>query len=113
MGVGRAMNSLFHSLNILDVEVRDRFSQWFSFHLSNFGYQWPWKNWAFVTPLPVWSPQRIFLHDTLCRCVRLCFWEKIKETLPEDVASLLPPPPLPNFKYSAKKQNDKKDEEGK
>lgn len=104
--VGRAIHGLFMSIDVLDCEIRDRFSQWFSFHLSNFGFQWPWKNWAFVLNQPAESPQRVFLHDSLSRCVRLSFWEKIKETLPENVLPLMTLQPIPNFKYASAIEGD-------
>lgn len=34
----------------LDVACRDRFSEWFSLHLSNFAFVWPWMNWSDVLP---------------------------------------------------------------
>ena len=39
----------FSRLDTLDVELQDRLAQWFSFHLANFSYQWPWKSWFVLT----------------------------------------------------------------
>lgn len=45
--VGRAVRKLFSLLGSdgLDVEVTRRASEWFATHLSNFGFQWMWKEW--------------------------------------------------------------------
>ena len=45
--VGRAVRKLFSMLGSvgLDVEVVRRASEWFAVHLSNFGFQWMWKEW--------------------------------------------------------------------
>jgi len=45
--VGRAVRKLFSMFGRdgLDVEVAKRASEWFAVHLSNFGFQWMWKEW--------------------------------------------------------------------
>ena len=45
--VGRAVRKIFSLLGAegLDVEVGRRISEWFATHLSNFGFQWMWKEW--------------------------------------------------------------------
>ena len=44
--VGKSIRKLYSLLNDgLDVEVARRFSEWFSIHMSNFGYQWVWNEW--------------------------------------------------------------------
>ena len=45
--VGKSIRKLYGLLNDgLDVEVARRFSEWFSIHMSNFAYQWVWKEWC-------------------------------------------------------------------
>jgi nuclear cap-binding protein subunit 1 len=44
--LGQAVNQLYLRLGELDLEVRDRFAEWFAFHLSNFNFAWPWANWT-------------------------------------------------------------------
>jgi nuclear cap-binding protein subunit 1 len=45
--VGRAVRRLFGMMGSdgLDVEVVGRVAEWFAVHLSNFGFQWMWKEW--------------------------------------------------------------------
>ena len=48
--VGRAVRKLFGMLGKdgLDVEIVRRIAMWFATHLSNFGFQWMWKEWSAV-----------------------------------------------------------------
>lgn len=45
--VGRAVRKLYGLLgdDALDVEISRRLGEWFAVHLSNFGFQWMWKEW--------------------------------------------------------------------
>jgi nuclear cap-binding protein subunit 1 len=45
--VGRAVRKLFTLLGTdgLDNEISRRAAEWFAVHLSNFGFQWMWKEW--------------------------------------------------------------------
>ena len=45
--VGRAVRKMYTMLGSegLDVEVARRVADWFATHLSNFGFQWMWKEW--------------------------------------------------------------------
>ena len=44
--VGKSIRKLYGFLGDgLDVEVGHRFAEWFSVHMSNFNFQWVWKEW--------------------------------------------------------------------
>lgn len=44
--VGKSIRKLYTGLSDgLDVEVSRRFAEWFATHMSNFGFQWVWKEW--------------------------------------------------------------------
>ena len=44
--VGKSIRKLYNSLSEgLDVEAARRFAEWFAVHMSNFGFQWVWKEW--------------------------------------------------------------------
>ena len=44
--VGKSIRRLYNSLaDGLDVDVARRFAEWFAVHMSNFGFQWVWKEW--------------------------------------------------------------------
>lgn len=101
--VAGAVRALFERISDLDMECRIRLILWFSHHLSNFQFIWPWEEWAYVLDLPKWAPQRVFVQQVLEREVRLSYWEKIKQSIENASAleELLPPKGGPNFKYGA------------
>lgn len=45
--VGRAVRRLYGMMGTegLDCEIARRAADWFAVHLSNFGFQWMWKEW--------------------------------------------------------------------
>ncbi|EOY32789.1 ARM repeat superfamily protein isoform 3 [Theobroma cacao] len=79
--VAGAVRALFDKIADLDMECRTRLILWFSHHLSNFQFIWPWEEWAYVLDLPNWAPQRVFVQEVLEREVRLSYWDKIKQIL--------------------------------
>jgi hypothetical protein len=100
--LGAAVNALFHRLASLDLELSERLLDWFSFHLSNFGYVWPWICWNYVLQQSETHPQRSFVQKCLALCVRLSYWERIQQVIPEELLVLMPPQPHPAFRFSAK-----------
>lgn len=47
--VGKSIRKLYTFLGDgLDVEIAQRFSEWFAIHMSNFNFQWVWKEWFVV-----------------------------------------------------------------
>ncbi|KAL5219694.1 hypothetical protein ABZP36_020378 [Zizania latifolia] len=96
-----AVHALFDRISNMDMECRTRLILWFSHHLSNFQFIWPWQEWAYVKGLPKWAPQRVFVQEVLEREVRLSYFDKIKQSI-EDAAELeglLPPKAGPNYRY--------------
>ena len=44
--VGKSIRKIYTFLGDgLDVEIAQRFSEWFAVHMSNFNFQWVWKEW--------------------------------------------------------------------
>ncbi|KAK3042646.1 hypothetical protein RJ639_000898 [Escallonia herrerae] len=101
--VAGAVRALFDRISELDMECRTRLILWFSHHLSNFQFIWPWEEWAYVLDLPKWAPKRVFVQEVLEREVRLSYWDKVKQSIENAPAleELLPPKGGPDFKYSA------------
>ncbi|XP_058083390.1 nuclear cap-binding protein subunit 1 [Magnolia sinica] len=101
--VAGAVRALFEKIADLDMECRTRLILWFSHHLANFQFIWPWEEWAHVLDLPRWAPQRVFVQEVLEREVRLSYWDKVKQSIENAPAleELLPPKGGPTFKYSA------------
>ncbi|KAE9588846.1 putative nuclear cap-binding protein subunit 1 [Lupinus albus] len=100
--VAGAVRALFEKIDDLDMECRTRLVLWFSHHLSNFQFIWPWEEWAFVLDLPKWAPQRVFVQEVLEREVRLSYWDKVKQSIENapGLEELLPPKGGPNFNFS-------------
>ncbi|KAH9790037.1 nuclear cap-binding protein subunit 1 [Citrus sinensis] len=110
--VAGAVRALFEKIADLDMECRIRFILWFSHHLSNFQFIWPWEEWAYVLDLPKWAPQRVFVQEVLEREVRLSYWDKVKQSIENAPAleELLPPKGGPNFKYSMEDGRERSEE---
>ncbi|XP_004291754.1 PREDICTED: nuclear cap-binding protein subunit 1 [Fragaria vesca subsp. vesca] len=100
--VAGAVRALFEKIADLDMECRTRLILWFSHHLSNFQFIWPWEEWSYVLDLSKWAPQRVFVQEVLEREVRLSYWEKVKQSIESapGLEQLLPPKGTPNFKFS-------------
>lgn len=83
--VGRGVRRLFTQLGEdgLDVEVSRRISDWFAIHLSNFGFQWMWKEWIPDLELPAAHPKRAFMRRVVEQEIRLAYHDRILQTLPE------------------------------
>jgi len=106
-----AVHVLFDRISNMDMECRTRLILWFSHHLSNFQFIWPWQEWSYVKDLPKWAPQRVFVQEVLEREIRLSYFEKIKQSI-EDAAELeelLPPKAGPNFKFLSNESTENTD----
>ncbi|PIA44491.1 hypothetical protein AQUCO_01700232v1 [Aquilegia coerulea] len=111
--VAAAVRALFDRISELDMECRIRLILWFSHHLSNFQFFWPWEEWAYVLDLPKWAPQRVFVQEVLEREVRLSYWDKIKQSIENasELESLLPPKIGYNFKYTVEAGGERTEEQ--
>ncbi|KAG1677554.1 hypothetical protein FOA52_014452 [Chlamydomonas sp. UWO 241] len=83
------VRELFARVPVMAPELRGRVISWLSYHLSNFEYQWPWDRWAWVADEPPSHPQRQFVEQLLARLIRLSYWERISECVPEKLKPLV------------------------
>ncbi|KAF9076688.1 MIF4G like-domain-containing protein [Rhodocollybia butyracea] len=103
--VGKSIRKLYSSLaDGLDVEIQRRFSDWFAIHMSNFNFQWVWKEWIPDLELVVQHPRRAFMRRALEYEIRLSYHDRIVKSLPEEMhppeAHTLPyQSPGPDFMY--------------
>lgn len=97
--LSHAVELLFERLDSMNVACVDRFASWFAYHLSNFQFQWSWQDWAQYVSQSVLQPKPKFIRETLTRCMRLSYYEKIQDLIPENFQQLMPDPPLPVNKY--------------
>ncbi|KAG9017386.1 hypothetical protein FRB95_000806 [Tulasnella sp. JGI-2019a] len=110
--VGKSIRRLYKCLGdetdaesaILDVEVARRFTEWFAVHMSNFGFNWVWKEWIPDLSLSAHHPRRKFINRAIELEIRASYYDRIKETLPADFhapeSHAVPfEAPGPNYEY--------------
>ncbi|KAF2714840.1 hypothetical protein K504DRAFT_420996 [Pleomassaria siparia CBS 279.74] len=101
--LGRAIRCLYRSLHIMDLELVNRFLDWFSHHLSNFEFRWRWTEWLEDLHLSNLHPKKAFIIAALDKEIRLSFAKRIRSTVPEDMHPLIPErldeDNSPDFKY--------------
>ncbi|GFP55319.1 nuclear cap-binding protein subunit 1 [Trichoderma asperellum] len=100
--LGRAIRYLYNNSPRMDLQLSFRFLDWFSHHLSNFGFTWKWAEWSDDCNLPDIHPIKWFLKGALDKEVRLSFAQRIQKTLPEPYQPLVGPEKekdVPDFKF--------------
>lgn len=100
--LGRAIRYLYRNVGRMDLELGQRFLDWFSHHLSNFGFTWKWTEWVDDVDLPDVDPKKAFILDALDKEIRLSFAQRIKGVLPEPYQALIAAEKekdAPDFKY--------------
>ena len=121
--LGRAIRYLYKNVDSMDLELEYRFMDWFSHHLSNFGFTWKWTEWyALMHPsvrlklngnriddvgLPIVHPKKAFMLGALEKEIRLSFAQRIRGTLPEPYQPLIPQAKekdTPDFKYDSDRE---------
>lgn len=89
--LGGCIDTIFRRANTMDTNSLNTFINWFSFHLSNFAFKWDWKKWKDTISDDENSAQLYLIKETIRKCLRLSYYERIQKTLPNDCSSLLPP----------------------
>ncbi|KAL1959982.1 hypothetical protein VTO42DRAFT_650 [Malbranchea cinnamomea] len=100
--LGRAIRFLYRNVERLDLSLAYRFLDWFSHHLSNFGFTWKWTEWVDDIELPDVHPKKAFILGALDKEIRLSFAQRIRGTLPEPYQQLISEEKekdTPDFKY--------------
>ncbi|RAH42987.1 NCBP1 family protein [Aspergillus brunneoviolaceus CBS 621.78] len=100
--LGRAIRFLYRSLESIDLDLSQRFLDWFSHHLSNFGFTWKWSEWIEDLGLPAVHPRMAFITGALDKEIRLSFAQRIRGTLPDPYQELVTEgkeKDTPDFKY--------------
>ena len=97
--LAQATELLFERIDSMKTVCVERFSNWFSYHLSNFLFKWSWEDWKDCVNESLEAPKNKFLRETLIRCMRLSYHQRIVDFIPESMSSLVPENPKPNYKY--------------
>ncbi|KAJ7590607.1 MIF4G like-domain-containing protein [Mycena floridula] len=103
--LGKSIRKLYATLaDGMDVDISRRFAEWFATHMSNFAFQWVWKEWIPDLELAIEHPKRAFMRRAIEYEIRLSYFERVAKTLPEEMQKdgvhILPEQaPTPNFEY--------------
>lgn len=97
--MARALLTLVSRIDTLNAVQRDLLAAWFAHHLSNFDLNWKWDEWKDVAGLPVAHPKRLFVQMVLEKLLRLSYYDRVSESVPEWCLPLLPPVPELVYKY--------------
>lgn len=83
----------FARMKTIDLCLSQRLAEWLAYHVSNYNFAWPWERWSHVLDVPASDYQRRFCTDVIMRMVRLSYWDRVNDALPEGFRKLLPPKP--------------------
>ena len=97
--MAKVVGQMFMQMGRMDPEARERLADWMAHHLSCFDLTWPWRSWVHVADKPRNHPQRAFCQSVIRRLCRLSYYDRVKESLPEELRCLLPNKPGLNPDY--------------
>ena len=100
--MAQAVELIFDRLDTMNVACIDRFAFWFAYHLSNFQFAWNWDDWSNCLVLDPLHPKPKFVRETLAKCMRLSYHQRIVDLVPETFKTLLSKFPQPQNKYDVK-----------
>ena len=97
--LAQATELIFERLDYMKTSCIERFSSWFAYHLSNFQFKWSWDDWKDCLSQDLDSPKNKFMRETLIRCMRLSYHQRVVDFLPESMKALVPNMPKASYKY--------------
>nr|CAG4650844.1 EOG090X03JL [Simocephalus serrulatus] len=97
--LAQATELLYERIDTMNATCFDRFVSWFSYHLSNFQFRWSWDDWQNCLSLEKDHPKAKFVSEVFGKCLRLSYYKRVNEMVPDCYSPLLPPKPEPYFKY--------------
>ncbi|XP_023014411.2 nuclear cap-binding protein subunit 1-like [Leptinotarsa decemlineata] len=98
--LAQATEMLFMRIDTMNVSCFDRLVNWFSYHLSNFQFRWSWEDWDSCLHLDEDHPQPKFIREAMLKCMRLSYYQRVREILPEGFSKFIPERAEPDYKYA-------------
>ncbi|KAF5299282.1 hypothetical protein FQA39_LY02455 [Lamprigera yunnana] len=98
--LAQATEILFMRIDNMNVSCFGRFANWFSYHLSNFQFRWSWEDWGSCLTLDDEHPKPKFIREVMMRNMRLSYYQRITEILPESFSKFVPVKGEPDYKYA-------------
>ena len=68
-------------------------------HMLTFKFRWSWDDWDDALSQDPEQPKAKFIRETLLKCLRLSYHQRVVELIPETFAVFVPDKPVPNFKF--------------
>ncbi|GAA5937525.1 hypothetical protein JCM10213_007267 [Rhodosporidiobolus nylandii] len=102
-GLGNDADEEAH-LPVLDAAGIRKFADWFSTHLSNYGFMWGWADWVPDMDNSEKHPKRVFVKRVIDLETRLSYYDRIKGTIPEamlDTGVVAADAPGPEYAYES------------
>jgi hypothetical protein len=111
----REFKKAFERIDEMDVEIMKRLVDFFSIHLSNFGFYWNWDQYSHLLPKTtnpedlrntlgdeivvdqVEGKKLLFLKETFENLTRLSYHSRIKNSIPEQFDCIFPRPPTHTY----------------
>lgn len=88
--LNEAVKVLYDNLDTMNITCFSRFTEWFSFHLNNTEFIFPWQFWSDSTGMEKTSPKALFVQAILDHCVRFSFHKKVSTLVSEFLSDLMP-----------------------
>ncbi|GIY34059.1 nuclear cap-binding protein subunit 1 [Caerostris darwini] len=98
--LAQAVELMYERLDTMNIDCANRFAAWFAYHLSNFQFRWNWDDWNDCISLDPLHPRPVFIRETLQKCMRLSYHQRIVDLISEAFTNLLPLRPVTLYKYT-------------
>jgi len=95
-----ACDMLYERLDNMNITCIDRYVNWFSLNLSNFQFRWSWDDWSDCLEVDYSSPRPKFIREVLEKCLRLSYYQKVVDIVPQSFGLLVPENPQICFRYN-------------
>ncbi|GAV02103.1 hypothetical protein RvY_12708 [Ramazzottius varieornatus] len=94
-----AVSLLYERIEHLNISSLHRLASWFAYHLSNYEFRWTWEDWSDCLQVDKDHPKARFVTEIIQNCVRLSYYGRIAEIVPQRFKVFLPDEPFLRQKF--------------